>query len=188
MYVWLKDLDVNMAKSKIAFDEWVSKIPKSLLDSAFELSEVYNHINITELWNDNTINGTLQQVLYYFEAGMLSRDMALQVCDDIHNIINQIEEHTINQSINNNTKKHFKLYKCDLHTLTNTVMIVTPSQKAFFTPFTVLSYFKIENIATCDMMHKFLNKQMANSKLLVTAGEKDRALFFKTIHNIPIIL
>ncbi|ARV10209.1 hypothetical protein BTO05_11380 [Winogradskyella sp. PC-19] len=62
-------------------------------------------------------------------------------------------------------------------------MIVTPAQKAFFTPFTVLSYFKIENKVTCDMMHEFLNKQMANSKLLATAGEKDRALFFKTIHN-----
>ncbi|RNC84091.1 MAG: hypothetical protein ED556_11555 [Winogradskyella sp.] len=183
MYVWLKDLDVDMAKSKITFDEWVTKIPKSLLESAFELSEVYNHINITELWSDTTINGTLQQVLYYFEAGMVSRDMALKICKDIHQVINQIEEHTINQSMNNNTEKHFKLYKCDLHTLTNTVMVVTPSQKAFFTPFTVLSYFKIENEATCNMMYEFLNKQMSNSKLLATAGEKDRALFFKTIHN-----
>ncbi|MEH6535228.1 MAG: hypothetical protein V7719_02460 [Psychroserpens sp.] len=184
MYVWLKDLNVDMAKSKISFDDWVKRIPQSLLDSAFELSEVYKHINITELWNDNTVNGTLQQVLYYYEAGLVSRDLALLICDDIHDVINQIEGHTINQSIDKQENKtFFRLYKCDLHTLTNTVMIVTPSQKVFFSPFTVLSYFKIEHKPTCDMMYEFLQKQMSISKLLVTAGEKDRSLFFKTIHD-----
>jgi hypothetical protein len=184
MYVWLKDINVEMAKSKISFDEWEKKIPNSLLQSAFELSAIYKHINITELWNDNTVNGTLQQVLYYFEAGLVSKDKALLICDDIHNVINYIEEQTINQSINElDNGAFFRLYKCDLHTLTNTAMIVTPFQKVFFTPFTVLDYFKIEHKDTCDMMHEFLLKQMSISKLLATAGERDRTLFFKTIHQ-----
>lgn len=184
MYVWLKDLNVDMAKSKISFDDWSQQIPQSLLHSAFELSEVYKHINITELWNDNTVNGSLQQVLYYYEAGLVSRDLALLICEDIHEVVNQIERHTINQSINElENKKFFRLYKCDLHTLTNTVMVVTPKQKVFFSPFTVLSYFKIEHQPTCEMMYEFLQKQMSISKLLVTAGEKDRSLFFKTIHQ-----
>jgi hypothetical protein len=62
-------------------------------------------------------------------------------------------------------------------------MLITPFQKAFFTPFTVLSYFKIEHKETCDMMHEFLQKQMSNSKLLATSGERDRTIFFKTIHQ-----
>lgn len=184
MYVWLKDLDVDMAKSKITFDQWVTTIPTSLLQSAFDLSDIYNHINITELWNDNTVNGTLQQVLYYFEAGLVSKDMALLICDDIHGVVNHIEKQTIHQSINElQNEKFFRLYKCDLHTLTNTAMIVTPFQKVFFSPFTVLSYFKIDHKDTCDMMHEFLQKQMSISKLLATSGERDRTIFFKTIHQ-----
>lgn len=184
MYVWLKDLDIEMAKSKITFDEWVKAIPTSLLQSAFDLSDIYNHINITELWNDNTVNGTLQQVLYYFEAGLVSKDMALLICDDIHDVVNHIEAQTIRQSINElQNEKFFRLFKCDLHTLTNTAMIVTPHQKVFFSPFTVLSYFKIEHKDTCDMMHEFLEKQMSISKLLATSGERDRTIFFKTIHQ-----
>ncbi|MFC4723386.1 hypothetical protein ACFO5O_13710 [Geojedonia litorea] len=184
MYVWLKDLDIEMAKSKITFDQWVKTIPTSLLQSAFDLSDIYNHINITELWNDNTVNGTLQQVLYYFEAGLVSKDMALLICDDIHDVINHIEAQTIRQSINElQNEKFFRLFKCDLHTLTNTAMIVTPHQKVFFSPFTVLSYFKIEHKDTCDMMHEFLEKQMSISKLLATSGERDRTIFFKTIHQ-----
>ena len=184
MYVWLKDLNVEMAKSKISFDDWMATIPDSLLQSAIDLGNIYKHINITELWNDNTINGTLQQVLYYFEAGLVSKDIALRICDDLHEVVNNIEKETINQSINDlENEKFFHLYKHDLHTLTNTVMLVTPFQKAFFTPFTVLSYFKIEHQETCEMMYEFLQKQMSNSKLLATSGERDRTIFFKTIHQ-----
>ena len=53
----------------------------------------------------------------------------------------------------------------------------------FFSPFTVLSYFKIEHQATCDLMYDFLQKMMRNSKLLATAGERDRTLFFNKIHH-----
>ena len=184
MYVWLKDLNVDMAKSKISFDDWMTTIPDSLIQSAINLGDIYKHINITEIWNDNTINGTLQQVLYYFEAGLVSKNIALTICDDLHEIVNHIEKETIQQTINDlENEKFFHLYKHDLHTLTNTVMLVTPFQKAFFSPFTVLSYFKIEHNETCDMMHEFLQKQMSNSKLLATSGERDRTIFFKTIHQ-----
>ncbi|WP_242117676.1 hypothetical protein [Aestuariivivens sediminicola] len=184
MYVWLKDLNTDMAKSKITFDDWVETIPDSLLQSAYNLSAAYKYIDITELWNDNTVTGTLQQVLYYFEAGLVSKEMALSICEDINDVINHTEEQTIQQSLfGAKNKNSYHLYKCDLHMLTNTVMVKTPFQKVFFSPFTVLSYFKIEHQETCEMMHDFLQKQMSISKLLATAGERDRTLFFKTIHQ-----
>ncbi|MBT8274218.1 MAG: hypothetical protein KJO77_10450 [Bacteroidia bacterium] len=184
MYVWLKDLNVDMAKSKITFDEWIKIIPDTLLQSSFKLSEIYKNINITELWSDTTVNGTIQQVLYYYEAGLVSKNMALLICDDIHEVVNQTESQTIQQSLKgSNKEKFFHLFKCDLHTLTNAVMVVTSSQKIFFSPFTVLSYFKIEHKETCDMMYDFLQKQKSNSKLLATAGERDRTLFFNKVHK-----
>lgn len=184
IYVWLKDLNVEMVKSKISFDDWMKTIPDSLLQSAIELGNIYKHININELWNDITVNGSLQQILYYFEAGLVSKDIALKICDDIHEVVNNIEKETIQQSINElDNEKFFHLYKHDLHTLTNTMMIVTPFQKVFFTPFTVLSYFKIDHKETCDMMHEFLQRQMSNAKLMATSGERDRTIFFKTIHQ-----
>jgi hypothetical protein len=184
MYVWLKDLNTEMAKSQISFDDWMKTIPDSLLESAIALGNVYKNINITELWNDNTVTGTLQQILYYFEAGLVSKEIALKICADVHDVINQIEKETIKQTIENQNKENFfHLYKCDLHMLTNTVMVRTPYQKVFYSPFTVLSYFKIEHKETCQMMNDFLNKQMSNSKLLATSGERDRSLFFKTNHQ-----
>lgn len=184
MYVWLKDLNLEMAKSKISFDDWAQTIPKSLLNSAFELGEIYKHTNIVELWSDNTVNGSIQQVLYYFEAGLVSKEYALQICDDIRDVINHVEDKTINQSLGGqNTTNTFMLYKCDLQTLSNTIMVITPYGKVFFSPFTVLSYFKVEHHETCEMMYEFLQKLMSNSKLLTTTGERDRTIFFKRVHQ-----
>ncbi len=184
IYVWLKDVDSEMTQNKVSFDDFIKDIPESLLENAFKLGEVYKDINRTEIWNNTTINGTLQQVLYYFEAGSLSKELALLICTDITDVITLVEKQAIQQSlIGSKSKAVFNLYVSDIHTMTNTIMVKTPFQKVFFTPFTVLSYFKIEHQATCNLMNEFFEKQMSISKLLVNAGEKDRALFFNRMHK-----
>ncbi len=184
MYVWLKDVDPEMTRNKVSFDDFIKNIPESLLENAFKLGEVYKDINITEIWNNTTINGTLQQVLYYFEAGSLSKELAMLICTDIEDVIRHVEKQAIQQSlIGSKNKAIYNLYINDIHTMSNTIMVKTPHQKVFFTPFTVISYFKIEHQPTCDLMFEFFEKQMSISKLLVNAGEKDRSLFFNRMHQ-----
>jgi hypothetical protein len=184
IYVWLKDVDSDMTTDKVTFDDFIQTIPESLLESAFKLGEVYKDINITEVWNNTTINGTLQQVLYYFESGALSKELALKICSDIEDVIYHVEEQAIQQClIGSKNKAIYNLYVNDIHTMSNTIMVVTPFQKVFFTPFTVISYFKIDHQPTCELMYEFFQKQMSSSKLLVNAGEKDRSLFFKRMHQ-----
>lgn len=184
MYVWLKDVNPDMTKTKVSFDTFIKDIPQSLLDSAFKLGQVYKDINITEIWNNTTINGTLQQVLYYFEAGALSKELALLICSDIEDVIRLIEKQAIQQCLfGSKNKAIYNLYINDIHTMSNTIMVKTPYQKVFFTPFTVISYFKIEHQPTCELMYEFFEKQMSISKLLVNAGEKDRSLFFNRMHQ-----
>ena len=184
IYVWLKDVDTSMTENKITFDDFIKTIPNSLLEHAFNLGEVYKDINISEIWNNTTINGTLQQVLYYFEAGALSKKLALLICSDIEDVIHHVEKQAIQQSlIGSKNKATYNLYTNDIHTMSNTIMVKTPYEKVFFTPFTVISYFKIEHQPTCDLMFEFFEKQMSISKLLVNAGEKDRSLFFNKMHQ-----
>jgi hypothetical protein len=184
MYVWLKDINIEMSQNKITFDDWMKTIPESLLQTAHDLSDSYKSISITEIWNETTLTGSLQQVLYYFEAGLVSIEMALKVCEDMADIVNKIEQQTISQSLTGKKQEQFyHLYRCDLHTLQNTIFVNTKFGKVFFSPFTVLTYFKVEDTSTCELMHDFLQKMMHNSKLLATAGERDRTLFFNKIHQ-----
>ena len=184
IYVWLKDVDINFTKDKISFDDFINQIPESLLEKAFALGNIYKNINITEIWNDSTILGTLQQILYYFESGLLSQKLALKICDDLHDVIQQVEDQAIHQCLSGTQNKAvYHLYINEIHTMSNTIMVITPHKKVFFTPFTVLSYFKIEHQPTCEIMFKFFVKQMRSSKLLINAGEKDRTLFFNKMHQ-----
>lgn len=184
IYVWLKDVDPEITKKKITFEEFIQSIPEELLNNAFRLSEVYSNINITEIWNNTSIIGTLQQILYYFEAGVLSKDLALKVCDDLEDVIRHIEKQAIQQSlVGPKGDATYNLFVNHTHTMSNTMMVITPIKKVFFTTFTVISYLKIEHQPTCELMLEFLEKQMSNSKLLVNSGEKDRSLFFNRMHQ-----
>jgi hypothetical protein len=184
IYVWLKDVDVNFTKNKTSFDDYIKRIPQSLLDAAFDLGRIYKNINITEIWNSSTIIGTLQQVQYYFESGLLSQDLALKICDDITDVIRLVENQAIHQSLSDSDNEaSYNLYMNEIHTMSNTIMVKIPNRKVFFTPFTVLSYFKVEHQPTCEIMNEFFEKQMRSSKLLINAGEKDRTLFFNKMHQ-----
>ncbi len=99
IYVWLKDVDNSITTNRITFDDFLKIIPESLLESAFKLGEVYKDIDTTEIWNNTTINGSLQQVLYYFEAGMLSKELALLICNNIEDVIHHVEKQAIQQCL-----------------------------------------------------------------------------------------
>lgn len=179
IYVWLKLTNKEMTKNKVSFDDFIKTIPSTLLEKAFELGKTYNFINITEFWNDNTINGTLEQIIYFYESQLLSKDLALKICDDLEEIIHHVEKQTIEQSIiDSKNNASYNLYKSDLLTMSNIIMVKTTHKKAFFVPITVLEYLKIEHQGICDIMADFFEKQKTNSKLLVHSGEKDRTLFF----------
>lgn len=183
-YVWLKFLNEDGSMAKTSFEDFLESVPNSLIDAANRVADTYRNINIVEFWNDNTINGTLQQIFYYFESGLLSTELALLICEDINNIINHVEQQTIDQVLlNSKNASSYNLYKSDLLTMSNTMMVRTKQQKMFFTPFTVLSYFRIEHPPTCDEMDRFFTKQMQNSKLLANSGEKDRNLFFNKMRQ-----
>jgi hypothetical protein len=182
-YVWLKFLSEDGTMEKMTFATFIKQAPDSLFESARKLGDTYNYIDIVEFWNDNTINGTLQQIYYYYETGLLSKELALLICGDLKNIIDHVEKQSILQTIinsKNNAKYH--LYKSDLLTMSNTIMVKTKNQKVFFSPFTVLTYLKVEHQPTCDKLDQFFEKQMKNSKLLVNSGERDRAQFFNKMH------
>lgn len=184
IYVWLKIANQEMTKNKISFDDFIETIPQSLLERSFELSSTYNYISITEFWNDNTINGTIQQIIYFYESQLLSKVLALKICDDLEEIVHHVEKQTIQQSIlNSKNNASYKLYKSDLLTMSNILMVKTSFKKIFFVPYTVLEYLKIEHQGTCEIMEDFFKKQMINSKLLVHSGEKDRTLFFNKMHQ-----
>lgn len=86
IYVWL---NILTSDQNLSFENFV--IEESMLQESTNLVAIFENVKRTEIWNDTTINSSLQQMYYFYEAGLLSYENALLIINDIKNIIASIE-------------------------------------------------------------------------------------------------
>ncbi|AXT20888.1 hypothetical protein D7030_10995 [Flavobacteriaceae bacterium AU392] len=171
IYVWLKLLDSNFKSDN--FEQFAPSV--SLIQSGKILGNLYDGLNITEIWDITTINSTLKQIHFYFYAGQISTDCALLLCESLHQLINKITCKI--------KTSPYQLYYNELLLMNNNVLVTTPRQELLYVPFSFLSYFLTGDKLTCKQAKNYFDKQLLHSKLLNTAGEKEQQIFFNKIHN-----
>lgn len=168
LYVWLQLL--NKEEKQIHFDHFT--LDAQLLESTSKLKTVYENVKVTEIWNDTTINSSLQQIFYFFEAGLISYDSAMFLLDEVRNVVVLVETKT------NHDTSNFQLYYNELLILNNTVLLTSDDEKSLFVPYNMVGYFITEDKETCIEAEDFFKHQCYNSKLLQSSGKRDRNLFF----------
>lgn len=171
-YVWLKLLNPQLATK--SFDNFAPT--PSLIEAGKKLGSLYSNLNTEEIWDVTSINSTLKQIHFYHQAGQVNTKTALELCVLLKELILEIWNRLIA------TPNHFKLYYNELHLMNNNVLVSTPDAQLLYVPFTLLSYYKTGDQHTCKEAEAFLKKQLANSKLLNTAGEKERNTFFNKLN------
>ncbi len=175
LYVWL-NLVIGNEKQE-AFETF--QLLKPLQEYTHILKEVHEKANVHEIWNDTTINSTLQQIFYFYESGLLSRDHALQLYQELKIMLHQIED----KCAQNTPKYH--LYYNELLVLNNNVLISDEEKQTLFIPYTLLGYFITEDKNTCQNATDYYWHQIKNSKSLNLSGTRDRKVFFnKSIQKI----
>lgn len=171
-YVWLKLLNPKLAN--ISFENFAPI--STLIEAGKKLGSLYKNLNTVEIWDITSINSTLKQIHFYFHAGQVSVNSALHLCGLLKKLIDEIALKLIDKS------SEFKLYYNELHLMNNNVLVKTQNAQMLYVPFTLLSYYKTSDKLTCKEAEDFLKKQLRNSKLLNTAGEKERNTFFNKIY------
>ncbi|SFD28672.1 helix-turn-helix domain-containing protein [Flavobacterium phragmitis] len=167
-FVWLNLLNSN--QKKVAFENFV--IEESFTEYMQKLKKIYENTIVNEVWNDTTINSSLQQILYFYEAGLLSLKSANALCADLKRIIDLIQEKC------NNPENNFSVYYNELILLNNNMLIETDEKLTMFVPYTLLGYFITNNEESCKNVHQFFKQQITNSKPLGQSGIKEQNLFF----------
>jgi hypothetical protein len=167
-YVWLSLL--NPENSKVAFEKFV--IDESFMEPMQKLKKAYEKANVKEVWNDTTINSSLQQILYFYHAGLLNYKSALALTEDLKRIVNGIKL-KCNQAVSN-----FSIYYNELILLNNNLLFENRKELTLFVPYTLLGYFITTNEESCNNVHQFFNQQINNSKPLNLSGIKEQNIFF----------
>ncbi len=171
IYVWLKLLASDW--DAVHFEKF--NLPLDTFKSAVKLGEVYQGIPKTEIWDTTTFNSTLKQIHFYYEAGQLESETALAICGELSELLDQLKS---NARADN---KYFSIYHNELLLMNNTVFIENADRKAFYVPFTFLSYFLATDEVTCRQAQNSINHQLSRSVLLNAAGDRVRNQFFDKI-------
>lgn len=173
LYVWLYLL--NLEDMNMSFDVFCSKAP--IIDHSHKLTSFYASVQTNEIWNDTTINSTLQQIIYFFHSGLLSAEHGKTLCDGLKELVFGLEQKCTDKN------DQYRLYHHDLLILNNNVLISDQQKKSLFVPYTMLGYYITHDENTCKTVYDFFQYQLKNSKLLNAAGTKDRKMFFNRVYQ-----
>lgn len=165
-FAWLNMLNPNLPH--VTFEHFV--ITESFLEHTQKFKKVYERINVKEIWSDNTISSTLQQVVYFYESGLLNFKSAKAILDDIQRIMADIAKKCDDQK--------FELYHNELLLLNNNVLVEAGGRQTLFVPYTLLGYFVTEDKESCANVHRFFAQQTQSSIPLSQSGVRERNRFF----------
>ena len=195
IYYAAKDIPMNYAVSgtlfsKFKFFIWYTLLKKeesarfedfvfeeTVIDNNNYLKKFFENSKRIEIWNDTTINSSLQQINYFFEAGLLNFTNAILLIEDLNTIIKEIEKKCESNAEN------FQLYFNELLILNNTALFSSKNKSAFFLPYNALGYFVTSDKETCQEQQEYLFNQLKNSKSLNQSGKKDRKIFFNKMYQ-----
>ena len=172
LFVWMNLL--NEKAFMQPFDEFKLE---SYSDKSEDLKNLYENLNVTEIWNSTTISSILNQVLFYSEIEILSKETGKLVLEELKTLIKSIEKKAENEN------KKFQIYAHDILILNNSILFKNEEKSSLFVPFNMFGYMMTEDQNTCDDALNFFQHQIKNSRLLNASGNRDKKIFFNKMYE-----
>jgi hypothetical protein len=150
--------------------------------------ELFNNIPITEIWNVESINSSLRQIKFHYEAGSFrSKQDALLVFDRMYDLINHYEQQAetglkfLFGTKPANAKTEYSMFVNELILGDNTTLLETDNLRVTFLNHSVLYFVSTRDPKFNDLMFDNLQNLMQKSTMISKVGEKERATFFNRL-------
>lgn len=145
----------------------------------------YNKIPSVELWNEESINSTLNQIKFYKEAG------GFKYIKDVSTILDSFEltiEHLKSQAEKGLKympgdgdvlyRAPVQLYVNEIVIGSNTILAELDNKKTAFIPYNVFSYMLTKDSRFNESVFDGFHTLKSRSTLISATGEKERSRFF----------
>jgi hypothetical protein len=171
IYVWM-----NLLNAKQVFKPFLQFSPPNFETDTKELKKKYEAQNVVELWSDMTISSILQQISFYYDTGLLQKNEAEIILEELKELIQYIEQKT-------ESHPQFHLYENELMHLSNDIFFHHPNQALFALPANMFGYILINDAKICSETLNYFEHQIKNSKSMNTSGNRDRKIFFNKMYG-----
>ncbi|MEJ7738124.1 MAG: helix-turn-helix domain-containing protein [Chitinophagaceae bacterium] len=188
-YFWMKSIlhYESMKGVKFRFDD--ARYDEFHTTSK-KIIELYINVPMTEIWNIESINSTLQQIEFHCEAGAFANKQDVRLLYlKVEELINHIElqaELGVKFAIGKEPKSNpaeYRLFVNELILGDNTFMVETGSTRITFLNHSVLYFVATHDEKFNHAMFSNLENLMKKSTHISTVGEKERNRFFNRMRE-----
>lgn len=185
LFVWQKTIlgFTSFEKQIFSFD---TPQNTNLFELGNQILELYLQIPSTELWNIETLMGTLRQIHFYHEANLFAtlEDVRL-LCQKLIELVNHLETCAAEgvKYAHQNTQKraNMQLYLNEVILSDNLVMAISPQQKMTFLTHNALNFLSTKDSVLCENTYQWFQNAKKRSILVSATAEKQRNKFFGNI-------
>ena len=163
-------------------------VDTDLVGIARDIYDAYAKISSIEIWSDDTVNSTLKQVEFYWEAGAFkSKEDALKVCGELSLLFSRISKQAeMNVKFDSNNKpasseNNYALYQSDVMIGNNCVMSQMGNIKGSYISYHTFNVMLTMNPGFCNETDLWLKNLIRKSNLISGVAEKQRYRYFKQV-------
>lgn len=180
LYVFINTLSKDPVKKKIPFSDF--KPSEVILQKYEAFLNQYKKVSLLEVWNDSTIDNILNQIQFFYQVGLTTKEETVLIADGLKVSLSLLEEQAKNQKRIKNDNG-FLLYHNNIISLLNTVLMKSDAEKIVFVPYTNLTYFKVIDKNTTNQIEEYLNRQIEFSSSLSGEASIQRIKFFNAMNQ-----
>ncbi len=168
----------------------ISLIDPELTDIAKTVIERYSVIPSIEIWSDDTVNSTIKQIEFYWDAGIFkNKEDALLICNEVELMLNRIKkqaQENVKFDINNkptSTVDNYTLYHSDVMIGNNCILVQMGDIKAAYLSYHTFNAMTTTNAVFTNETDEWLKNLIRKSNLISGVAEKQRYRYFKHIDD-----
>jgi hypothetical protein len=179
IYFWMKSMFLDRAYQSEKFRK--SLIPEEYLEVVDKVWEYYSAIDSTEIWTEDSVNVTLNQIEFYHSRGFFEdAQQGVQLCDLFSALLQQVREWASAGSKGVEGGK-LMLYKNEILFADNTVLFRVGHRRIVFIPHSMIEVISTTHESYCEQTEKDMLSYIDRSELISVTGEKERNKFFNAM-------
>jgi hypothetical protein len=182
-FFWMKTILSYPEFNKMKFEE--CEIENKLYKTGIEIVNCYNKIPSIEIWGEDTINSTIQQIRFYNESGIFKKEESVQeLFIQLEELVNHFEKQAENgkkfmkDKNEESGENNFQLFYNEVFMGHNSILTEMDKSYHVFINHGVLNYMITHDKNFCDYTKKTFENTMSKSSLISSVNEKDRKRFF----------
>lgn len=188
-YLWMKSI-LHVDEMKGVKFEIQDKRYEPYLTKSRQIIDTYNKIPTTEIWNIESLNSTLRQIQFHYEAGSFkNKSEASLLFHKVEELINHIELQAewgkklplgVNPSL---AGVEFKMLVNELILGDNSILLEADNIRLTFLNHSVLYFIYTRDETFNNRMFDNLQNLVQKSTLISQVGEKERIRFFNRLRD-----